>query len=322
MNAIASIKSAGRAAAKMLAFAVLGNGPLLRRRLDRVRESGATTILNLHRVGPDDGSAYRPLSPELFDQLLGFVTRQFSIVTFGELREWSNKPRLILSFDDGYRDFLTHAVPLMKKHGVRSNHNIIPKCVETGLPPLNVMAQDFIGRAPPELSARLSISGYAGPRGREFGSRLSHFIKMRGQAEQERLAEELLPQLFAWDAFEPTPMMNADEVRSLGDDHEIGAHSWAHASMEFESDDYLDADVHRCAAWFKDQLGLPMTTYAFANGSCRHGQAERVLANGVEHVLLVGEAFDTSPRVHRRFTFDGRSGSEVRFKALGGLARV
>lgn len=321
MTPVVSIKSGLRSAAKAIAFPAFGNGPLLRRRVERIRGAGLTTILNLHRVGPDDGSSYRPLAPELFDELLTFVSREFSVVTFAELEERSSRPKLVLSFDDGYRDFLTHAVPAMKRHGVRANQNVIPKCVETGLPPLNVVVQDFAGKAPRALTSGLDIPGYVGPRDDRFGHRVSNFLKMRPQAEQDRLAKLLLPQLFAWDAFRPTPMMNVDELRSLGD-HEVGAHSWSHSSMEFESDDYLDEDVRRCASWMEGKLGRPMTIYAFPNGSCRDGQAERVLAAGVEHVLLVGESFSRSPRVHVRFTFDGRSSSEVRFKALGGFARV
>lgn len=321
VGVVSTVRTSLRRTAKAVAFPVLGSGPRLRRRLDRVREAGVTTILNLHRVGPDDGSSYRPLALELFDELLGFVSREFSISTFAEINERSAKPKLILSFDDGYRDFATHAVPVMRRHGVRANQNIIPKCVETGLPPLNVIAQDFVGKAPRQLRVGLHIRGYSGPRDGSFGTHLSRFLKMRPQAQQDRLAEELLPQFFAWEAFKPTPMMNADEIRSIAD-HEIGAHSWAHSSMEFESDDYFDEDIRRCAGWMRETLGLPMTIYAFPNGSCAKGQAERVLSQGVEHVLLVGEGFDRDPHVHERFTFDGQTSSEVRFKALGGLSPV
>ena len=116
-------------------------------------------------------------------------------------------------------------------------------------------------------------------------------------------------------------MMNLEEVRSIRD-HEIGAHSYAHSSMEFETDDYLDADLRRCGTYFEEQLGRPMTIYAFPNGSCREGQAERLLAQGIEHVLLVDDKFDRHGHVHTRFNFDARSPSEVRFKALGGRARL
>lgn len=308
-----------RNAAKVVAFAAMGNGPWLRRRLDTVSRAGVSTILNLHRVADDDGSDYRPLDPQLFEELLAFAKREFAVVTIGELGEVSTRPKLVLSFDDGYRDFATTAVPILKKHGLRANQNIIPKCVMTGLPPLNVIAQDFVGQAPKEMVFGLRIEGFSALRDDRFGQRLSHFLKMRPQAEQDAIAKQLLPQLYRWDEFRPTAMMTLDDVKNL-DGHEIGAHSFAHSSMEFETDAYLDADVERCADYFRDELEAPMTIYAFPNGSCGPGQAERVLSHGVDHVLLVGERFDRGDHIHNRITFDGRSPSEVRFKALGGRA--
>ena len=314
-----TIKTRLRSAGKAVVFPVLGRGPWLRRQLDRVRSAGVVTILNLHRVAPPDRSGYPPLAPDLFDDLLGFVTREFAVVTFGQLGDRSSKPKLVLSFDDGYRDFVTHAVPAMKRHGVRANQNIIPKCVETGLPPLNVLAQDFVGKAPADLVSTLRVPGYSGPRDRSFSTHLSHFLKMRPQSEQDELEAVLAPQFFAWDAFEPTPMMDTEEVSSLSQ-HELGAHSFAHASMEFETDNYLREDVKRCADWFGEKLSRPMRIYAFPNGSCRQGQAELVIEHGVDHVLLVQDAFDRDPHVHRRFTFHAYSRAEVRFRAVGGFA--
>ncbi|WP_353485468.1 polysaccharide deacetylase family protein [Haliscomenobacter sp.] len=310
-----------RQMAKTIAFTALGNGPLLRRRLQALSRAGRTTILNLHRVAPDDGSDYRPLDPGLFDELLSFVKREFAVVTISELAEQSTRPKLVLSFDDGYRDFVINAMPILAKHGLRANQNIIPKCVDSGLPPLNVLAQDFVGKAPRELVERLQIKGFSAQVDVNFGRRLSRFLKMRPQAEQDQIATYLLPQFYDWGDFEPTPMMTLEEIRSLGN-HELGAHSYAHSSMEYETDEYLDADVQSCVAYFKDKLAAPMSIYAFPNGSCRAGQAEQVLAHGVDHVLLVGEKFDEGECIHTRFTFDGRSRSEIKFKALGGISRL
>ena len=318
---LGTIKRALRDTAKVVVFAWAGNGPRLRRRIERLRNAGVTPILNLHRVAPDDRSSYRPLAPELFEELLSFVKRNFAVVTIAELSAKTAKPKLVLSFDDGYRDFALYAAPILRKHGLRANQNVIPQCVETGLPPLNIIAQDFVGKAPRELVERIHVEGFSAPKDHMFGNRLSHFIKMRSKAEQDALGEQLLPFFFEWDGFAPTAMMSLDEVRSVRD-QEIGAHSYSHSSMEFESDEFLDDDVQRCADYFNEKLDLPMNIYAFPNGSCRQGQAERVLAHGVEHVLLVGEAFDTGGPVNRRFTYDARSPSEARFKALGGFAAI
>src|SRR6185295_18336984 len=144
-----------------------------------------------------------------------------------ELGDNTRRSKLVLSFDDGYRDFLTTAVPLLKRHGLRVNQNIIPGCVETGQPPLNVMVQDFVGQAPKELVKKLHVEGFSASFDNRYGQRLSHFLKMRPKTEQDVIARELLPQLFDWKEFRPTPMLTLGEVRSL-DEHEIGAHSYSH----------------------------------------------------------------------------------------------
>ena len=189
---------------------------MLRKRLQGLSRAGKTTVLNLHRVAPNDGRDYKPLDPGLFDDLLSFVKQEFTVVTFGELREKASKPKLVLSFDDGYKDFVINAMPIISRHGLRANQNMIPKCVESGLPPLYVLAQDFIGKAPRQLVERLQINGFSAPIDLDFGRKLSLFLKMKPQTEQDQIASYLLPQFYHWDKFEPTQMMTLDELRNIG----------------------------------------------------------------------------------------------------------
>jgi len=308
--------------AKWIGFTVFGSKLVLSMRRRAMRQAEVVTILNLHRVAESDQSAYEPLDPRLFDQLLAYLVSRFSIVTFGNLAEVSPKPKMILSFDDGYKDFADVAAPILLRHRVRANQNIIPGCVESGLPPLNVVAQDFVGKAPAELVLKLDVPGFRLRPSADLGMRISAFIKTKAQTEQQLLAEHLLPQFFSWDEFRPTSMMSRDDVRQIASEHEIGAHSYDHASMECESDDYLRSDVERCARYFDERLGRPMSIYAFPNGSCRPSQIDILLGLGIDHVLLVGEAFSDRKAVHRRFTFHARGPSEARFKSHGGFVPV
>lgn len=313
-----------RAFVKHAALSALGSAPVVGCKIRRIAAYERLTILNLHRVAEHDASSYSPVDPRLFDELLRFVKRHFETVTFAEVAEArrGGRPKLILSFDDGYKDFIEVAAPLLDSHGVRANLNIIPACVESGQPPLNVIVQDFIGRAPAEAIERLVVPGFAIStplRSRvALGNTLSAFLKQKPIAEQEAIGAILIEQLSRTSDFAPTPMMTLDEVSQVAAFHEIGAHSFAHANMAAETDDYLRVDLKRCRAWLWGKLGVPLNIYAFPNGSYRPGQIGIVRAAGVRDVLLVDEEFSSAgAHVHPRHTFDALSVPEMRFRATG-----
>lgn len=187
---------------KEIIFGIGSNASFRAWRLGLIRCASVITILNIHRVAPDDGSAHRPLDPKLFESTIQFLRRHFEIYTFAGARDsFSSKPRAILSFDDGYKHFIDHAVPILDKYGVACNQNVIPSCIETALPPLSVLAQDFVGNAACELLARLEIPGFGRQVEKQSGNELSRFLKNRSQQSQSALAAKILPQLLplpAW----------------------------------------------------------------------------------------------------------------------------
>jgi peptidoglycan/xylan/chitin deacetylase (PgdA/CDA1 family) len=310
--------------AKRIAFAALGSAPVVKWRLSQAWGSSRLTILSFHRVAPNDRSSYPPLEPRLFDEAMAFCRKHFTILTFGDLGDFkpATKPPLIVSFDDGYRDFIEYSVPILRRHGVRCNHNIIPACVQSGLPPLNVHAQDYVGRAPRSLLAKLAVPGF-GPidpeRDREaLGRRISAYLKAKPIAEQKRLAAELISQFREFEGFSPTAMMTLDDIRSIADEHELGAHSFEHASLDVESDDYVRKDARACRSWFRDELRLTTDIYALPNGAARSDTSEILKAEGFRHILLTGEHYSRlSTDEHPRFTMDGSSRAEIRYRATG-----
>jgi peptidoglycan/xylan/chitin deacetylase (PgdA/CDA1 family) len=311
---------------KELVLRAMGNPAILVRKIERITKTKALTILNLHRVSNDDGSTYPPLEPALFDYLLTFLKKHFIITTFDEACRGveERRPKLILSFDDGYKDFIDVAVPILSKHGVRANQNIIPLCVETGLPPLNVIMQDFVGRAPLAALNKLQVPGFAITRPvrsrYDLGNQLSLFLKSKRMVEQDRMRGVLLSQISQVTEFRPTCMMTLEDVRKISRNHDIGAHSFAHASLGYESNCYVRNDFEQCRRYFDEKLGLPMTIYALPNGSYREDQLTIFRSAGVKHILLVNEDFSRSSNtLHPRFTFYARSKYEARFRATGTL---
>lgn len=314
---------------RIRAVALRGVDAALEHRLAAIAAAGALTILNLHRLDDHEGGAYEAMRPALFDELLGWLTRRFRLVTFADLPalEPSGRPPLILSFDDGYRDFVETAMPILARHGVSANQNVIPACIESGRPPMNVMLRDFIGQAPAKLLREFEMPGLAGPLDpedrRRAGDRASAALKNRPFAEQTAIFAGLERQFARFDRLRFTPMMTREEVREAASRHEIGAHSFAHASMAAETDAFLREDLARCRDYFSDALGLTPSVYAFPNGSHREGQPELVRAAGFAHVLLVGRRFSRSDVwCHPRFALHATGTAAARFRALGGLRAI
>jgi peptidoglycan/xylan/chitin deacetylase (PgdA/CDA1 family) len=313
-------------ALKPLTLSILGSSVAAEARIPALVRSQALAILNFHRVDDAEGSAGAAMNPTVFDELVSWLKRRFAIVTFNDLslRKFGGKPPLILSFDDGYRDFIDIVVPIVEKHGLRVNQNLIPAALNSGLPPMNVQLQDFIRTAPTALLRETPLPGLpagADPNDRvKSGLRASKALKSCPIAKQKEIFAKLGPDFQRFDGFRPTPVMSIEEARQVTSVHEIGAHSFEHATMGEETDAYLTEDINKCLSFFMTRLGIRPTVYAFANGSARASQTELVRAAGVNHVLLTGEQFSRpSNWLHKRFTIFGSTITEARFRALGGL---
>lgn len=99
------------------------NSPVGRNQLN-----GAGVILMLHRVLASDRAAELPhrnelcVGPKAFEHLLVWLKRHFDCVPLMEILQpgakRSERPKVALTFDDGWRDNALNAFPLLQKHQV------------------------------------------------------------------------------------------------------------------------------------------------------------------------------------------------------------
>ena len=317
---------------KKIALILLGSNLRVRYRMKKIGDKKVLTILNLHRVCRDDGSAYKPLEPAIFEELLRFLVKNFTLITFGNLIESHltkefGKPLLIISFDDGYKDFIDVAVPILFKYKIQVNQNLIPECVDSGEPPLNVLIQDFIGKASDSELRNINIPGFVIGHKLDnriqIGLRASKYIKNKSMSEQRILKEKILEVAGNLPSFKGTPMMNIDDVKELTKLHEFGAHSYSHATMEFETDSYVIDDLIKCKDWFNVNLCQNVDIYAFPNGKFKKNHIQLAKDCGYKHILLVNDLFSSlETEVHYRFGFSAENNLEMKFRALGSFSEI
>jgi peptidoglycan/xylan/chitin deacetylase (PgdA/CDA1 family) len=92
--------------------------------------AGEGVILKFERVRPQRSGQFQPLesreiTPERFERLVRALRRwRYDFIAIGDLAERLQRPGarprrfVCLTFDIGYRDFLEHAWPILKRHNV------------------------------------------------------------------------------------------------------------------------------------------------------------------------------------------------------------
>ena len=84
------------------------------------RNGGRKVILCFHSVKPY--ATHSTIHPDAFDRILGWLGRHTDVMSIESLltakRTADMRPAVALTFDDGHKDNLTHALPIAMNHGM------------------------------------------------------------------------------------------------------------------------------------------------------------------------------------------------------------
>jgi peptidoglycan/xylan/chitin deacetylase (PgdA/CDA1 family) len=277
------------------------------RRLPRWR--GVLT-LNYHRVGDWAGQPWdRTLwsaTAEAFDAQLAVLARDAEVIAPDDvsaaLRSGRRGRRVLITFDDGYRDNRAIAFPLLRRHG---------------LPATFFLATGFLDR--PHVAWWDELAWMVRRGGGDPGA---HDARIAGLCERYKalpaeraaaLLDEVAAQTGAGrcGAAEAEGMwMTWDHARELRDGGmRIGGHTVTHPLLSRVSVERQREEIAGCARRLADELGEPMRWFAYPVGSrdaFTPATQELLAAQGVELAFsfyggfgrFVGwQALDV-PRVH------------------------
>jgi peptidoglycan/xylan/chitin deacetylase (PgdA/CDA1 family) len=101
-------------------------------------------IFLFHRISPVRDKMWDPIDPALFRKLIKYITKKYSVYTVEELFynnynnyniHNTNKPLACITFDDGYKDFIHYALPVLQEYSAKSSIYVVTNCISSGLPP-------------------------------------------------------------------------------------------------------------------------------------------------------------------------------------------
>lgn len=104
-----------------------------------LKRTNGAIVLTYHGVAPaeeivDDWVQSIHLDPSLLTRQLEFIARHFDVVESLDSdrlnRTADGRPLALVTFDDGYKNFLTHALPILEDLGLPATLFVTANCVE------------------------------------------------------------------------------------------------------------------------------------------------------------------------------------------------
>lgn len=256
---------------------------------DRQRAGGLRVqIFAWHRVVPDFDRMVRRVIPglltstETFDRQLAWLRQNYRIGDLDQAleilsgRAQSDRDFCVLTFDDGYRDFAEHALPILRRHGLPAVVYVTTGIPESGLPLLHdrlfhllrmARRRGIDGREAVDeervVSALQSALRSSDPivalewlletQPRKICLRVAEWLEERmGEGPDAALADS---ELLRW-----------EDLRGIEGPIEVGAHTVDHACLPNEAPAEIERQLVGSKADLEERLGRNVSHFAYPNG--------------------------------------------------------
>ena len=245
-----------------------------------LRRAPGFAILTFHRIN-DEGDPFLPAMPTaVFAARMEHIARHYVVLTVEELTERLQRGRLprravALAFDDGYRDNLTHAAPILARYGLPATIFVATGYIGTPeLPWFDRLALAVKAATRPDLpltAERILPLGSTPARLQALDEALRH-LKRLPDEERRRQLEPLIAALRPGAPERPKRFMltwdEVDALRGLG--FSIGAHTVSHPILSRVSPDQAWQEIHGSKLAIEKALGASPRAFAYPNGGPDH----------------------------------------------------
>jgi len=250
---------------------------------------GTITVLSLHRISEDRDHFYNPIKPDSFNSLLEYCCKHYEVTNFANINLKTKKPKLILSFDDGYNDFISTAVPILKKMGVPSNHNVVNACLNNNSIIWTQELNDLFNFLKENnITDDEIIAGHTTFK-ENWGFYYMSFFKIMLQMPQALRNNILKSLIKKYNLSFSYKMMNWEDVIDCVNNHdvEIGCHTYNHDSLGSVRDvSFLETELNIALAELKQKTGKPVSILALPNGTYNDIVIDYAKTKGIKNILL------------------------------------
>lgn len=301
-------------------------------RLTRPIRTSNCLVLTYHRIAAQD-DPFPGLPAAVFRDQMQWLKEHCRVIGPDDLLgdaafERTDRVPVLVTFDDGYRDYVTVAYPVLRDLGIPAINFLPTAFIDSGEP----FWWDALFTAVGATSIDGATPGWAG--GRRFvfdAAGRAEFLraaKRRLKEVPEDLKGQELAELQALLGAEPRVMtvprqtLTWSDARATMDLTTYGGHTHTHVIVSRVDAARLQHEVDTCTARIAAELGVRPVTFAYPNGDITAAARDALARSGYRLAFTMQEGFNTADtnRLALNRVAAPRSVAELAWLA-GGFAR-
>lgn len=259
-----------------------------------------------HRVSDETDIFWQPMRPETFEKIIAFLTKTHQIISLekflsnpNEFKNDNRKKATIL-FDDGFKDNIEFAAPILQKHKCPASFYVVTNCIDSGLPTWTYLV-DYVLQNADDTRIELSFD-YVPPELRiiRLGNisnemavvkKIKPWLKSLSDAKRNETIQCMIDQCKET-AMPENKMMSWKDVRQLKQEgFSIGSHTHTHPLLNRLSNDEIDYELKKSAERISNETGIKPQTISYPNGSYDERVIRSAEKNGYKWGLAVEQKF-------------------------------
>jgi peptidoglycan/xylan/chitin deacetylase (PgdA/CDA1 family) len=231
------------------------------------------------------------VSPSDFEEQIERLSDRYTVVSLNEAMDEvdGSEDLAVVTFDDGYRNNLTNAVPILERYGVPATVYVSTAFVNGEIPYEYVVADALLEKD----SIDITLAGNEIREKLETpASRLRVFEKVKEVAKTSPEVRKEVSRKLSRDGTQVS-MLDPDEIREL-DTHPlttVGAHGHQHLPLASVSESVVEQEIRECTAVLEDILGHGVSHFSYPYGSNDAGVRKRVREEGYKTAVTTEASY-------------------------------